>query len=96
MSQPHSAQAVVDHGFTQVVGLRAWAPTVGVGSFLTIEFGNPRITSAGTSQGEFHLWVYGASWEIRERTKTIARSSDDCVAMMAGAQVLDGALLRSF
>lgn len=96
MSQPHSAQVVVDHGLTQVMGLRAWAPSVGVGSFLTIEFGNPRITSTGTSQGEFHLWVYGASWEIRERTRTIASSSDDHAAMVAGARVLDGAPMRSF
>jgi hypothetical protein len=96
VNQSNSARAVVDHGFTQVVGLRAWAPSVGVGSFLTIEFGNPRISSTGTSQGEFHLWVYGASWEIRERTRTIASSSDDHAAMVAGAQVLDGAPVRSF
>jgi hypothetical protein len=87
---------VVDLGFTHVVGLRAWGPSVGVGSFLTVEFGSPRITSAGITQGAFHLWVYGSSWEIRERRKSIATSEHDRSAMIAGARALDDALVRSF
>lgn len=69
---------------------------MGVGSFLTIEFGNLRITSVGITQGAFHLWVVGACWEIRERARIIASSGDDHDAMVDGARVLDGALMRSF
>lgn len=96
MSQWDSAQLMVDRWLARVIGLRAWEPSVGVGSFLTIEFGNPRVTSVGIRQGEFHLWVFGASWEIRERARIIASSSDDHDAMVDGARALDGALLRSF
>jgi hypothetical protein len=96
MNQPDSAQALVDHWLTQIVGLRAWEPSVGVGSFLTIEFGDTRITSTGLTVGAFHIWIYGALWEIRDRKRIIATSSDARVEMVAGAQALDGLLVQGF
>jgi hypothetical protein len=64
-----------------------------VGSFLTIEFGNPRLNSVGISQGEFHLWVYGASWELRERTRVITSSTDDLAGMLDGVRILEDAFV---
>ena len=96
MSQSTSAQGMVDGAFTQVLGLPVWAPAVGVGSFLTIEFGDARINSVGVPQGEFHLWVFGAGWEILEGMRTLASSSDDHAAMVAGARVLDGSSMQGF
>lgn len=87
-------QEVVDLGFSHVAGLRAWSPAVGVGSFLTIEFGAPRVTSAGVTQGAFHLWIYGSSWVIRKSAEEMAASDDEREAMIAGARALDGALVR--
>lgn len=87
MSSPTPAE-LVDLGFARVVGLRAWAPSVGVGSFLTIEFGTPRTTSAGVAQGSFHLWVYGSTWDIRRRGDSLATSEQDRTVMIAGARIL--------
>ena len=90
------AREVVRSGFSQVVGLRAWDASIGVGSFLTIEFGKPRVTSVGVTQGSFHLWVYGSPWIIRERGTTIATSGQDRAAMMVGARAIEDAILEGF
>lgn len=90
------AREVVDFGFSQIIGLRAWEPSVGVGSFLTVEFGSPRVTSAGVTQGAFHLWIYGSLWSIRERDDNIATSEQERPAMMAGAHALDDAVVQGF
>jgi len=91
-----TALELVDLGFGQVIGLRAWDPSIGVGSFLTIEFGSPRVTSAGVTQGAFHLWIYGSSWSIRKRGNNIATSEQDHATMATGAHVLDDALVQGF
>lgn len=96
MTKADSAQALVDSVLTQMLGLPIWEPSVGNGSFLTIEFGGPRITSEGVTHGQFHLWVYGASWRIRDQTRTIASSEDNRARMLAGAQVLDGVSMHHF
>ncbi|MEJ7772944.1 MAG: hypothetical protein WKF51_13655 [Geodermatophilaceae bacterium] len=69
---------------------------MGVGSFLTVEFGSPRTTSVGVTQGAFHLWIYGSSWDIRKGRDSIATSEQDRVAMIAGARALDDAIVRGF
>jgi hypothetical protein len=96
VSQGSIERTIVDEAFGRILHLPAWGPTVGVGSFLTIEFGKKRTNSTGTVVGEFHLWVYGALWQIRDGARTIARSSDDRATMAVGALALDGATVRSF
>lgn len=96
MIPERATEEVVALGFSQVVGLRAWSPAVGVGSFLTLEFGSPRVTSAGVTQGSFHLWIYGASWLIRQRGDLLTTSEDNHAVMLAGAQAMKDAVMRGF
>jgi hypothetical protein len=85
----NSDQALVDYRLSRIIGLRVWKPSVDFGSFLTIELGEPRIDSLGKMHGEFYLWIYGASWQIRDSTRLVACSSDERVAMLEGARLLD-------
>lgn len=79
-----------------MTGAPVWAPSVGVGSFLTIEMGRARTNSLGGSQGECHLWVYGASWEILDGTTIVTSSADDRETMIDGARVLEGESVQGF
>lgn len=80
---------------TRLEGLRVWRPTIGVGSFLTIEFGGRRATSTGHVQGEFHLWIYGAMWTISATDGLAANSNDSSDVMTMAAATLDGAQVKS-
>jgi hypothetical protein len=89
-------QATAVHALESMVGRAAWAPTVGFGSFLTIDFGRVRKNSLGQDQGEFHFWVYGAAWQIKVGAETIANSSDSRETMMRAASTLKGAELSGY
>lgn len=76
MGQPvHSVASV----FAPLIGQYAWGSRQGVGSFLTIEFGQPHLfvrealPSASTARlrkrgvqsvGQWHLWVLYCSWSV--------------------------------
>jgi hypothetical protein len=49
--------------FQPVFGSRPWRVKLGVGSFLTFEFG-PRIKAHGHVHGQWHLWVYLSNWVL--------------------------------
>ncbi len=80
----------------QMIGLSAWSPSIGVGSFLTIEFGESRINSVGTPLGQYHLWVYGAFWRLLSGSRQIVDSSESHDSMQVGVDALAGLSLRSF
>lgn len=69
---------------TGIIGQRTWEPAIGVGSFITMNFGEPQKSPSGGVFGEFHLWVYGAHWVVRH-DGTVAATSDDTHAVMAEA-----------
>ena len=56
-------------------GLPTWGAMIGVGSFLTIEFGGIRRSSVGQARGDFSLWIYGARWTIREHGEVFGDST---------------------
>lgn len=58
-----------------LVGKPAWGVRLGVGSFLTIEFGHP--ISGEFIHGEWHLWLYFCDWIFQQGSFQIATSSDD-------------------
>jgi hypothetical protein len=87
---------LVKHWLNRMIGLRVWGPSVGHGSFVTIEFGETRVTSTGSIGGEFHLWIFGAQWQIRDANRTAATSDDERPVMQAGVNLLDGSKLRRF
>lgn len=88
-----------------LLGLTAWNPRKGVGSFLRIEFGEKiEKTVEATAWrekhthefGEWSLWIYWCQWRI-ERNGTIIASSqsekDD--TLRAAARTLNGRALES-
>jgi hypothetical protein len=59
-------------------GLTPWGVRLGVGSFLTLEFGAPEAETSGpTKHGVMHLWLYLCSWRIQTRGKPILGSEDE-------------------
>jgi hypothetical protein len=49
--------------FQPVFGAWPWRVKLGVGGFLTFEFG-PRIKAHGHVHGQWHLWVYLSNWGL--------------------------------
>jgi len=68
----------------RLIGQAPWGVRLGVGSFLTMEFGRPE-TNVGdrTTHGEFHLWFYMCSWRIEMGERIIAGSEDERPAIEA-------------
>jgi len=55
---------------------RPWKGRLGMGSFLTFEFGR-RIKNNGHVQGEWHLWIYLSSWVLLHGDRQLADSDSD-------------------
>lgn len=85
--QEHAESAGEVH---DLAGQRAWGPAVGVGSFVTINFGGSRQNSTGMTLGEYHLWVYGATWILRRGHDVLATSNDSRGAMERAVAELEG------
>jgi hypothetical protein len=62
--------------FKPVVGTRPWRAKLGVGSFLTFEFGS-RIKADGHLHGQWHLWIYLANWTLFRGDRQLVDSDSD-------------------
>jgi hypothetical protein len=59
-------------------GQAPWAVKLGIGSFLTMEFGKPEQTeSSPYIHGEWHLWLYMCNWRIESGNIISTGSNDD-------------------
>ena len=81
-----------------VLGQRAWGVAHGVGTFVTMEFGQPLPPEDphGKSHGEWHLWVYGGAWRLEKGEQVVVASEDDQTKIEAEIQCLEGCILQSF
>ncbi|GEA86995.1 hypothetical protein [Cellulomonas cellasea] len=77
-----------------VLGLPAWLPRQGHGSFLTFEFGERRDRD-GHEHGEWHLWVQMAAWRIEDAHRVLAACEDDRQVIGAALSLLDRRPLSS-
>lgn len=59
--------------FEPIEGQRPWRVRLGVGSFLTFDFGR-RIKEDHHFRGEWHLWVYQATWSLLHGERKLADS----------------------
>jgi hypothetical protein len=66
-------------------GRPAWGASLGVGSFVTVEFGERR-----GERGEFHLWVYCCAWRIETADEVLACSEDPRDFLATAVPRLDG------
>jgi hypothetical protein len=59
--------------FKPIVGQRPWRARLGVGSFLTLEFGR-KVKEDHHIRGEWHLWIYQANWSLLHDDRKLADS----------------------
>jgi hypothetical protein len=91
--------AAAESAFVGAYGKAAWGTALGVGSFLTIEFGAQRAAAAQTGRrqakphGEYHLWVYCSAWRIETPQEIIASSEDPREQLASSIRHLDGKVL---
>lgn len=79
-----------------VLDTPAWGVKLGVGSFITIEFGPSRTREgAKHAHGEWHLWVYYCAWRLDQENDVLAASEDPRPTMEAAVRRLEGQALRS-
>lgn len=49
-----------------LLGHTAWNVRLGIGSFITMEFGSQVINSLGKDRGEWYLWIYCCGWYLEK------------------------------
>lgn len=88
--------------FAPILGRPAWQVKQGHGSFLTLEFGEPRLLidepkerrgrryRIVTIRGDWHLWVYCCSWDIFQDGERLAHSESDHQTIEKATNQLDG------
>jgi hypothetical protein len=81
-----------------IISKKAWGVKRGVGSFVTIEFGQPMPPKSpnGKSYGEWHLWVYGGEWRLEKGEHVAVASEDTQTKIDTEIQCLEGCVLQSF
>lgn len=90
-----------------MLNLPAWNAQQGHGSFLTFEFGQPRLvvrewqSSKGDlrrhayAQGQWHLWIYCCHWRITQDRQQSAHSEDTRETIGRAVVQLAGQLLTA-
>ncbi len=81
-----------------VIGKKAWGVARGIGTFITIEFGQlvPSKYPNEKSHGEWHLWVRSGAWRLEKDERVLVASEDDQAKIEAEIQCLEGCVLQSF
>jgi hypothetical protein len=83
--------------FQPAIGEAAWNVALGMGSFLTLEFGAAGLESSaasGTVHGTYHFWVYCCAWRIETLDDVLAYSEDDRSRLEKVVGVLEGEILE--
>jgi hypothetical protein len=90
-----------------MLGLPAWNVKQGVGSFLTLEFGEPKLKvqewqsreegpqRSAHVHGAWHLWIYCCRWHILRDGGVFVRSQDEDAKIARGAAFLNGQKLNA-
>jgi hypothetical protein len=80
--------------FHPVFGTSPWRVKLGVGSFLTFEFG-PRIRANHHVHGKWHLWIYLSNWELFHRDRPLVDSDTERKVMETAIRRLEGTSLAA-
>lgn len=78
-----------------LLGHEAWGVKLGVGSFITLEFGKPIINKFGKTRGEWLLWIYYCGWYIENPHKNFIGSEDSRERLKYEIAVLEGQRLEN-
>ena len=87
----------IEAKISSILGKTAWGVSLGVGSFVTLEFGNPiqQSVELQRTHGEWHLWIYCCEWRLEEGDKVLAASEDERTKIETAIQRLEGMALQS-
>ncbi len=95
--------------FEPILGRPAWLVKKGYGSFLTLEFGAPRLEVGPVRKprkpgfsgsrdvavlGDWHLWIYCCGWNIVQDGERMAHSESEDAAIARATAWLDGQRLE--
>jgi hypothetical protein len=75
--------------FQPVLGTPPWRVKLGVGSFLTFEFG-PRTKTDGHVHGRWHLWIYLSNWKLFRGERQLVDSDADRKLITISTRRLEG------
>jgi hypothetical protein len=89
-----------------IIGLPAWGVHQGYGSFLTFDFGEPKLKVHDRKkdgrpwrqayvQGQWQLWIDCCHWRVVRDSNQIAWSEDSTEVISSAAAFLNGQKLRS-
>ena len=81
------------------IGNKAWNVSLGIGSYLTMDFGAAMEVSVShkhkITRGEWHLWVQYCAWRIEARNKVIAGSDDPREKLERAVKYFEGLTLEA-
>jgi hypothetical protein len=82
---------------TPLLGHKAWNVSLGVGSFITLEFGEPLPLGEQDKRihGEWHLWVYMCAWRLEKNNEFIAGSEDPRDKLETDVKLMEGLTIKS-
>ncbi len=83
-----SSTGIQDY-FGAIKGQRPWRVRLGVGSFLTFEFG-PKLRVNGHEHGTWHLWIYMSNWSLVHGERPLVTSDSDRRAIAVAVRRLEG------
>jgi hypothetical protein len=80
-----------------ILGQRPWGVALGVGSFVTMEFGatQPLRHAEERPHGAWHLWIRYPAWRLEAGDRVLAASEDPRDHLAASLQRLEGQVLRA-
>ena len=76
--------------FRPIIGLAPWDVALGVGSFVTLEFGE-KISESGLRpgtvhvHGAYHVWIMNSAWRVEADGAVLAGSNDEETAALEKA-----------
>ena len=77
-----------------LVGKRVWNVRLGIGNFVTMEFGQQLTPDRfGQSYGEWYLWLCGCEWRIDQIDQVLIAGEDSRERLKAAVQILEGRTL---
>lgn len=92
MSNFEIANAEIRKILYPILGKKAWGAAIGVGSFLTIEFGGPiqKEVKSDRLHGEWNVWLYGCGWRIEQGDTILVGSEDQSEKIASVIEVING------
>lgn len=77
-----------------LLGQKAWNVRLGVGNFITMEFGNLISIAPKDKRGEWLLWIYGYGWYIENPDGINVGSEDSRDILQQAVPIFEGHTLE--